>query len=187
MLFRSKVTWKCYIPAGVVGLASMGCIIGSNAINTRRNAALAALYTLSDTAFREYQTKIVETIGKNKEKKVRDEVVGERIVQNPPGEKEIIFTGNGDVLCYETLTGRYFKSDIEKIRQSINELNYDLMSEMWISLNELYYKLGLANTKLGDELGFNIDKGRIEVDYSSHLDPSGRPCLAMDFNVYPRY
>lgn len=182
-----KITWKCYIPTGIVGGITIGCIIGSNAINTKRNAALAALYTLSETAFREYRSKVVETIGKNKELKIRDEIKDARIKQHIAEDKEVLFTGDGEVLCYDVLTGRYFKSDIETIRQSINELNRDLMSDMWISLNELYYKLGLPGTKLGDEMGFNIDKGLIEVDYSSHLDAKNRPCLAIDLKVYPRY
>ncbi len=182
-----KITWKCYIPTGIVGGITIGCIIGSNAINTKRNAALAALYTLSETAFREYKSKVVETIGKNKELKIRDEIKDARIKQHIAEDKEVLFTGDGEVLCYDVLTGRYFKSDIETIRQSINELNRDLMSDMWISLNELYYKLGLPGTKLGDEMGFNIDKGLIEVDYSSHLDAKNRPCLAIDLKVYPRY
>lgn len=182
-----KITWKCYIPTGIVGGIAIGCIIGSNTINTKRNAALAALYTLSETAFREYRSKVIETIGKNKELKIRDEIKDARIKQHIVEDKEVLFTGDGEVLCYDVLTGRYFKSDIETIRQSINELNRDLMSDMWISLNELYYKLGLPGTKLGDEMGFDIDKGLIEVDYSSHLDAKNRPCLAIDLKVYPRY
>ena len=114
-----KITWKCYIPTGIVGGITIGCIIGSNTINTKRNAALAALYTLSETAFREYRSKVIETIGKNKELKIRDEIKDARIKQHIVEDKEVLFTGDGEVLCYDVLTGRYFKSDIETIRQSI--------------------------------------------------------------------
>lgn len=41
-----KLTWKLFIPAGIVGLTSIGCILGANTVNTKRNAALAALYSL---------------------------------------------------------------------------------------------------------------------------------------------
>lgn len=182
-----KITWKCYIPAGAIGALSIGCIIGSNAINTKRNAALAALYALSETAFREYQAKVVETLGKNKELKIRDEIRDDHIKQKIADDKEIILTGDGDILCYDCLTGRYFKSNIEKIRQTINEFNRDLINDMWMSLNELYDRLGLPGTKLGEEMGFDLDKGLVDISYSSHLDPSNRPCLAIDFKVYPRF
>ena len=59
-----KITWKEYVPAGIAGVLSVGCIIGSNAVNTKRNAALAAVCALSEKAFREYQSKVIETIGK---------------------------------------------------------------------------------------------------------------------------
>ena len=33
------------------------------------------------------------------------------------------------------------------------------MNEMWIDLNEFYYALGLPSTKLGNQMGFDLDKG----------------------------
>ena len=138
-----KTTWKCYIPAAIVGTVTVGCIIGSNTISNRRNAALSALYTLSETAFREYQSKVVEEIGKTKETKIRDEVVADKIKNNPPSSTNVLLTGKGEVLCYDNFTGRYFKSDIDKIRQAENEIDRRLRDEMWIDVNELYYELGI--------------------------------------------
>ena len=72
-----KLTWECYIPTAAVGLSTIACIIGAHNIHLRRNAALASLYSLTESAFKEYQSKVVETIGKNKELKVRDDVVSD--------------------------------------------------------------------------------------------------------------
>lgn len=182
-----KTTWKCYIPAAIVGTVTVGCIIGSNTISNRRNAALSALYTLSETAFREYQTKVVEEIGKTKETKIREEVVSDKIKNNPPSSTNVLLTGKGEVLCYDTFTGRYFKSDIEKIHQSINEIDRRLRDEMWVSLNDLYYELGLNVVDAGDLMGFNVDKGWVDMEYSSHLSEDNTPCLALNYKVYPRY
>lgn len=181
------LTWKFYIPALAMCVVTGACVIGSNSINQRRNAALAALYSLSETAFREYKTKVVEEIGRNKELKVRDGIAQDRVTNNPVGDRTIIITGNGEVLCYDALSDRYFKSSAEKIRQQVLDLNYDLMTEMWLSLNDLYYAIGLPSTKLGDQMGFDLDKGKIEIDYSSQLTPDGQPCLVIDTTVYPRY
>ena len=111
------------------------------------NAALAALYSLSETAFREYKEKVVEEIGRNKELKVRDSIAQDRVTTNPVGDRTIIFTGNGEVLCYDALCDRYFKSSAEKIRQQVLELNEDLRNDMWLDLNDLYYAIGLPSTK----------------------------------------
>lgn len=182
-----KLVWKYYVPATGVGISSIGCIIGANSINTKRNAALAGLYSLTETAFKEYQAKIVETIGQNKELKVRDEIARDQLSDNPTAGNGIIITGNGDVLCYDSTTGQYFRSDIEKIRQVVNEINYRLRSENWLSLNEFYFELGLKTTTIGEEVGFNINSGILEVNYSSQLADNGQPCLVLTYKVYPRY
>ena len=182
-----KLTWKVFIPPVLVGASSITCIIGSNSINQRRNAAISALYSLSETAFREYKEKVVEEIGRSKELKVRDSIAQDRVTTNPVGDRTIIFTGNGEVLCYDALCDRYFKSSAEKIRQQVLELNEDLRNEMWLDLNDLYYAIGLPSTKLGNQVGFDIDKGYIQVDYTGTLTPEGQPCLSIDMTVYPKY
>ena len=182
-----KLTWKVFIPPVLVGASSIACIVGANTINTHRNAALAALYSLSETAFREYKEKVVEEIGRNKELKVRDSIAQDRVTTNPVGDRTIIFTGNGEVLCYDALCDRYFKSSAEKIRQQVLELNEDLRNDMWLDLNDLYYAIGLPSTKLGNQVGFDIDKGYIQVDYTGTLTPEGQPCLSIDMTVYPKH
>ena len=59
-----KTAWKCYLPATITGVVSMACIIGSCSVSARRSAVLATACKLSETAFTEYQDKVVETIGK---------------------------------------------------------------------------------------------------------------------------
>lgn len=182
-----KETWKCYIPAMVVGGATVACIIGSTSISTRRNAALASVYSLSEKAMKEYQAKVVETIGEKKNQEIKDKVAAEKLKRDPVGDKEIVITGNGEMLCYDALSGRYFKSDIEKIKSSINQLNRDLLSEMYLTLNDVYYTLGLAGTKLGDQMGWHVDNGLIDPRFSSQLTENGVPCLVLDFTVEPKY
>lgn len=182
-----KITWKVYIPAACMGLATAACIVGSNSINQRRNAALATVYGLTEAAFREYKEKVVETIGKSKELKVRDEITGDQIKRDPPGEAEIIFTGRGEILCRDSFSGRYFKSDIEKIRRSINEINENRLQDMWVTLNDLYYELGLSNTKLGDLLGWDMDTGNVKVSFSTQLTEEGEPCLVLNYDVAPKF
>lgn len=182
-----KATWKCYVPAAVTGVVSTACLIGASAVNAKRNAALATAYTLTETAFKEYKDKVVETIGEKKEQVVRDKVAKERVEKNPVQNREVIITGKGNVLCYDATNDKYFRSDIEKIRKAVNDINYRLNVEMYMSLNDFYYELGLKPTKLGDDLGWNINDGLIEVNFSSQLTEDGEPCLVMDYQVAPKY
>lgn len=182
-----KAAWTCYIPAAVTGTVSIACLIGASSVNARRNAALATAYTLSESALKEYQEKVIETIGEKKEQTIRDAVAKERIEKTPVTSKEVIITEKGNTLCFDYVSGRYFKSDIETIKKSINILNRRMRDEMYISLNDFYYEVGLSPIGIGNELGWNIDKGYIEPDFSSQLADDGTPCLVVSYFVEPRY
>jgi len=182
-----KTTWKCYIPAAITGGLSIVCLIGASSVNARRNAALATAYTLSESALKEYQEKVIETIGEKKEQTVRDAIAKDKIDRNPVSSKEIIITEKGNTLCYDSISGRYFKSDIDKLKKVENELNRRMRDETYISLNEFYYEIGLNPISIGDDIGWNIDRGYIELNFSSQLTDDGNPCLVIDYQVAPRY
>lgn len=181
-----KAAWKPYIPAVVTGTVSTACLIGASSVNLRRNAALAAAYQLSETALSEYKEQVIETLGKNKEKNIRNKVDKARVDRNPPVDKEIILTGDGDTLCYDHHSGRYFKTSIDKLKKIENELNARLLREDYISLNDFYDELGLSFTSMGDELGWHVEKGLIEFAFSSQL-VRDTPCLVLNYNVAPQY
>lgn len=182
-----KVAWKCYIPATVTGTLSIACLIGASTMNARRHAALATAYALSETALKDYQEKVIETIGEKKEQAVRDSIAKDKIDQNPVTSKEVIITEKGNTLCYDTVSGRYFKSDIDKLKKAENELNRRMRDEMYISLNDFYFEIGLDNISVGEDLGWNIDKGYIDLNFSSQLANDGTPCLVISYRVAPRY
>lgn len=182
-----KATWKCYIPAAITGGLSIVCLIGASSVNARRNAALATAYTLSESALKEYQEKVIETIGEKKEQIVRDAIAKDKIDRDPVSSREVIITEKGNTLCYDSISGRYFKTDIDKLKKAENELNRRMRDEMYISLNEFYYEIGLNPTSIGDDIGWNIDRGYIELNFSSQLTDEGTPCLVIDYQVAPRY
>ena len=184
---KVKVCWKCYVPAAVTGALSVTCLIGASSVNNRRNAALATAYKLSETALTEYREKVVETIGEKKEQLVREKVAEEHIKKNPVSKNEVLITQKGDTLCYDSISGRYFKSDIDKIKKTVNELNRRMLNEMYISLNEFYYELDLDGIGIGDDLGWNVEKGFIDIDFGSQLADDGTPCVVINYSLAPRY
>lgn len=182
-----KATWKCYIPVVITGLTSIACLIGASSVNARRNAAIAAAYNLSKTALDEYREKVVETLGEKKDQDIKNQIAQDKLNKNPVGSNEVIITKKGDTLCYDAICGRYFKSDIDSIKKAINNINRGIVPYMYMSLNDFYYELGLEPIKIGDDIGWNMDDGQIDVDFGSHLAEDGTPCLVIDFTVAPRY
>lgn len=185
-----KTAWKCYIPTVAVGCASIACIVGASTVHARRNAALATACSLSQSALNEYRGKVIETFGEKKEQSVRDAVAKEKISQNPVTNKEVFITKRGDMLCYDSISGRYFRSDIETLRRAENTLNRQLINDVYVSLNEFYYEIGLTGTKIGYDLGWNLydgGNGMVELYFSSQLTEDNTPCLVVDYNISPKY
>lgn len=182
-----KAAWKPYIPAMVTGVASISCIIGASSINAKRNAALATAYKLSEHALVRYRDKVIETIGEKKEKEIKEKVSQEEVDKNPVSKTHVITTSKGNTLCRDSISGRYFKSDLDTIRKVINELNREMTYQNYVSLNEFYSKIGLESIKQGDRLGWNLDSGLIEIDFDTCLSDTEEPCVVIDFTTMPKY
>lgn len=182
-----KIAWKPYMPATISFIASTAMIIGADSIHSKRNVVLATAYKLSENVLTEYQEKVKQVVGEEKEKEIRDEIAKDRINNNPVKQSDVIITGKGESLCYDSLSGRYFKSDIDKIRKAENVLNRRLINDMYVSLNEFYDEIGLSYTSIGEKLGWNISKGMIEISFSAQLSENETPCLVIDYSVAPEY
>lgn len=180
----AKATWKYYIPAGLMTGATIACVIGANSVHTRRNAAIMSAYSLTDRAFQEYKDKVVEQIGEKKEQAVRDEVAKDRLEKNPVSDREVVVLGKGDTLCYDGLTGRYFRSDMETIRRAMNDINQKCINEVYASQNDFFREIGLDPVGIGEEVGWRSDH-LLDISFSTHLSGDGIPCLCLDYLVGP--
>ena len=181
-----RTAWKCYIPTAVTCAASAACVIFAQCEGARRSAALAAAYTASEEAYRIYREKTEETVGEEKAKEIRSAANKETLAANPP-DKTVVFTGNGEQLCFDPLSGRYFESSVEDIRKAVNEVNHRMLSEMCVSLNDLYYELGLDGITVGDMLGWHVDGGCFDVKFDAQLSPENVPCVVIEYTVAPKY
>lgn len=181
-----KSTWKYYIPTVSLITVSTACLIGSTTANNKQKAALATAYTLSETALKDYQEKVTEELGDKKAQKIRDAISKDKIENNPVTSNEIIITGNGNVLCYEPISEKYFESNIEHIKYVQNKLNKNMFSDMYTSLNDFLYELGL-DSKFGCDLGWNVNRGLIDISFSTQLSPDNRPCLVINYITMPEY
>lgn len=183
----AKELAKTVAPAAVMGIATTACIIGANTVSTKRIAALSAAYKLSETALTNYKDEAKKMLGDKKEEKVREAVAQKTINDNPPNYANVIETGQGDILCYDTYTGKYYKSKPASIDKAVNDFNKDLMQEDYMSLNDLHERIGLPYSSLGDEFGWHIDDGLVEVVYTSTLTPDNVPALVPEFSPRPNW
>ena len=181
-----ELTWKTYLPSVALAALSVVSIISSNRISSRRTAALAAAYSLSETAFSEYKDKVAETIGEKKAGIIEEKVAQDQIMKIPMLPDEIEETGHGEFLFLDPKSGRYFRSSKEFIDRVMVKLNSQLMNEMWVPLNDLYDELGIRTTELGRDLGWNIDDGIVNMSISYISDDDGNPCGVLNYMLRTR-
>ncbi len=178
---KVELTWKCYIAPASVGLFSIACLIGAHRAHLRANATLASLLGMTEAAYQEFRDKTAEIFGKKKTKEIKEEIIKDHIAKIDSTNKEVVIVEGGNSLCMENLTGRVFRSDINSVKKIINDMNFRVINGgEYISMNELFYELGLPSTSTGDGLGW-VAEHPIEPTYTSALTSDGQPCLAVNF------
>ena len=165
-----------YIPTIILATATIACIIGARTTSAKQTAALASAYTIATEAAARYRDKVIEVVGEEKAKEVDEKFADEQLKAHPLSEQQPIVVGTGKVLCFDTLSSRYFMSDMETLRKVQNDMNRIILDDMFASLNDFYYRIGLDPMNLGEELGWTIDS-LIDLKFTSRLSDDGQPCL----------
>lgn len=182
---RMKLTWKCYIPAGISTVTTIGFMIASDVVNTRRLAAVSALYAASQKALDEYKSATKELTGERTSQKIRDKLAEDELAKHPVDENQIFETGGGNTLCYDPMSGRYFHSSANSIMAAKNDFNERLLTEYQLSLNEWYDYVGLDQIALGDYVGFKMGE-KLQLSFSSRVASNGTPCLVVVYDTEPK-
>ena len=107
---KIKQTWKIYIPTALMLASTITSIVALHRVGLNREASALALYKVSEQAFTRYRNKVVEKLGEDSDKEVRESVAQDTINANPPSNAVVVV--NGNVLCFDSYSGRYFESSM---------------------------------------------------------------------------
>jgi hypothetical protein len=178
----AKTYWRSFIPPAISGVATVTCIIAANHIGSRRAAAIAAAFKLSEQLTEEYKERVIKTLGAQKEEKMRSELAKDRM-ENAGGAENIIIVGP-EVIFYDEMSGRFFKNEMEKVRKAVNDINHQVNNFYSASLTDFYEAIGLPPTKFSDEVGWNTDE-LLDIKFSATLLPDSRPAISISINTTP--
>lgn len=186
---KARICVPVYLPSATMFGIGVGCIVESNRIYSKRMTALATAATLSETALREYREQVIETIGPKKEKVIRDEVADKQIQQIPPTNNEVLMIGKGEILCYEPISKKYFRSTVNNIGMGVNKLNGMLLSDNYVSVNEYLELLGVPGEPEFDNLGWQCYSASdfVDVSYGHKLADDMTPVLVITLSRMPVY
>lgn len=160
---------KLYAPAVILGSASLGCLLASNDILRKRNAALSAAYMTVDKSFKEYRGRVAERFGEEVEKEIRYNIKAqeiETVVANEDGSETVVM--EEAKVMDPNLYSDYAKFFDEANPNWQNDPEYNLMflksqqqyandllkARGRLFLNEVYDMLGIDRTKAGQVVGW---------------------------------
>ena len=160
---------KLYAPAVILGSASLGCLLASNDILRKRNAALSAAYMTVDKSFKEYRQRVVDRFGEEVEKEIRYNIKAEEVTSTVVAEDgsettvtETVKTMDpnlySDYAKFFDEASPYWQKDpeynfmfLKSQQQYANDL---LKARGRLFLNEVYEMLGIDKTKAGQIVGW---------------------------------
>ena len=172
---------KLYGPSVGLGVVSLGCMIGSNRILSKRNVALAAAYTAVDKSFKEYRGRVIERFGKQLDKELRYNIKAKEIEEVSKDEnghevvkKEVVDVIDDDPNTYSPYSivfddgNEGWDPDPERTKffliQQQNWANERLKAKGHLFLNEVYDMLGARRTKAGAQVGWVYDEKNVVGD-----------------------
>ena len=170
---------KLYGPSVTIGVASLACMIGSNRILNKRNAALAAAYAAVDKSFKEYRGRVIERFGKQMDRELRYNIKAQEIEETTVDEngKETVTKKTVEVMDPNNYSqyaivfddgNEGWDPDPERSKyfliQQQNWANERLKSRGHLFLNEVYDMLGAKRTKAGAQVGWVYDEKNCEGD-----------------------
>lgn len=202
---------KLYGPSVALGIASIGCMLGSNHILRKRNIALAAALTNVATSFKEYRGRLVDRFGKDLDRELRFGIKAKEVEETVTDEdgKETTVKKTVEVVDPNTAhsiysivfcegnTGWTRNAELNKvflIKQQ-NFANDKLKMNGILTLNEVYDMVGAPRTAYGQiagwvytddsSIGDNfVDFGLFDVNNEKACDfINGREkSIILDFN-----
>lgn len=172
---------KLYGPAILLGAASIGCIVGSHKIMTKRNLALVAAYKAIEEGFDAYRKRVVEDYGEEKDYMYKHGLKAETITETEVDAKgkekkvektQVVVDGVANVSQYARYydkscrewspTPEYNRMYLTNQQRYFNDL---LNSRGHVFLNEIYDALGIPRTSAGQVVGWVKGHGDGFIDF----------------------
>jgi hypothetical protein len=177
-----KAHWKEFAPAAIVGAATITCIVAATTVSSRRTAAITAAFKLSEELADGYKKKVAETLGAQKHEKMQAELASDRM-EKLGGYENFMILGS-EVLFFDSMSGRFFISEVEKINKAVNEINAQVNKYYSASLSDFYDKIGLDTTEFSNSVGWNTDE-LLEVSFVATLLSNNKPAIQISYNKNP--
>lgn len=163
-LEKVKVAAVPYIPAVLLGSATIVCIFGAQMLNRKTQSSMASAYALLDQSFKDYRRKLKELYGDEADKKVIEALAVEKsqtvyinaAYMGDTCEQLIEENSSEPVLWYDEYSKRFFTASLEQVLMAEYHLNRNYILRGEAVINELYEFLGIEPTDWGSDVGWMV-------------------------------
>lgn len=184
--------WTNYIPVAAVGTVTIAGIVVNHRINVKQIAALGATAAYLAANRDAIEESVKERFGEDALNDIRADA---RKKTADVDRRSLVAetTGNGDLLCFEGYSGRWFRSDEESVRKAIRTLDERFRDGEYLCLNDFYELLGIEPTHFGHQFGwaanedyydYKRDGIAIKATFMNDLSRN-EPVLAIEIFTYP--
>lgn len=155
-----QLTWQCYIPAALVGLSTITCIVGINALSKRNQASLTSAYALLNESYQRYRKAANTVYGEDADSKIKAQMAKDTYVS---ADGYSVYSADLDpesekILCYDLYSQRYFTATMAAVLNAQYHVNRNLCLRGDTTINEFYEFLGVDKIDHGDEIGWSMDE-----------------------------
>lgn len=149
-----KKNWKNYIPPVVTGLATMGCMLGSNQWHLSKEGTLAAAALMYKTSGEELEKALKEKFGDEEVKKMKQEIAEAKADRDRPPWEEM---KPGRITFYEPYSKQYIQATQQELLWAELTANKILQQSNRCTMNDLLSCYPHAKKmRGGDNIGWGL-------------------------------
>lgn len=181
---KVKLTWKCYIPAGMLTLLSCACTLGGTKIGLGKQAELMSMVAAGENLYERYRKKVQEAMGAEEENKIQTAMAKEAlesrndILRQPsdgglimPASLGVYDTGEGDELILEAWTGRLIRSSEQALMNHCAAFNQMCSNApgTFFPITDWYYEAGMPVPQGAHSVGYSPEyrMNGVQFDWDS--------------------
>ena len=186
-----RVAGPSYIPSTLLGISTIVCIFGANALNQKKQASLMSAYAMLNESYKQYRKSAKIVYGEDADDKIHAEMAKDAMVSTYDLGYQVynmdMDAESERLLFYDLSSKKYFRTTMAAVLNAQYHVNRNLAIRGDCSLNEYLSFLGVEGIDGGDDIGWDITYMVEEMDcywldfdnYKSTLE-DGLECIIID-------
>lgn len=167
---------KCLPMVISVAMSVVGVLVSRHIMTRELSNATETISRLSSLAAP------VASVAQEQVEDIVDRVVDESKPESKPEPK------NDRLEMIDVLSGQTFYSTVNTVEKAVNDFNSKLLDGDFYTVNDWYYYLGLPETVMGENLGWQVNAngdGMLKILFAPKM-VDGRPITHIVYRVEPR-